>query len=64
MTRSGFSGLMGIKFIWYTTAGRAALIVTTRIIIKQQSGVTQWEAVRGNKIGVGQNMVWGAQRIK
>ena len=50
-TRSGISEITGIKLMWTTTAGCAALLVTKIIIGKNQRGVTQWEAVRGTKIG-------------
>ena len=51
MIRSGIAVLAVTKLIWAITAGRAALLVTEKIIIRQQRGVTRWEAVRGTNIG-------------
>ena len=62
MIRSGIAVLAVTKLIWAITAGRAALLVTEKIIIRQQRGVTRWEAVRGTNIGRWKMMVWGAQR--
>ena len=51
MIRSGIYGITGIKLMWATTSVSAALIISTRIIRKQQHGVKFWESSRETKIG-------------
>ena len=46
----GISILAGITLMWSTKSGRATLIITTRIIIKQQHGATRWEIAIGTNI--------------
>ena len=48
--RSGIAGLMDKKMMWDITDGRAALLISNKIITKQWCGVTQWEAWRGTNI--------------
>ena len=43
--------ISGIELIWDTTDVLTALLVTTRIIIKQRLGVPLWESTEGKKIG-------------
>ena len=51
MISSGITRLAVIKLMWDTTAGRAAMLVITRIIKKQWRRVTWWEDARGTNTG-------------
>ena len=55
MILSGIYGLTVVKLMLATTSGRDALIVTTRIIIKQRCWVKRWEDMRRTKIGLQKN---------
>ena len=51
----GIFELTDIKFKWATTAGRVALLISTKVIRKQIIGETRWEAERRTNIGFWKN---------